>query len=253
MIQAPSPRDRISSTKTAAYDACIRMRAFAFVAFASASALAACGTLLGGDDDEVEPPIRTGADAADGTASAEGASGADGASSVDSGGDGAVAPVRKRVFVTRSRYTGGFGSIAAADELCKASALDAGRGGTWKAYLAGLDGTHASARIADHAYYLLDGNDTKAFDGRPTANGAPAGPIAFDEKGMDFGGDPNKQVWTGLSVDAPSARTCNGWTSDDAGAYGGFGDMFVSFDKTWQQAGGTVSCDELYRLYCFED
>lgn len=216
-----------------------------------ATALSACGALLGFGEDDIERPVRSedaGAanDAGISDAPITGEGAADAADTdVDAG------PVVKHVFVTRATFVGGFGGRADANKACTDAAAKAGRGGTWTAYLADLDGVHPSTRIADREWFLYDGR--RVFASAPKADAGPSAGIAIDEKGLDFGGTPDKLVWTGLAnLTAPNERTCVGWASSDAGAFGGFGDMFAT-DSTWQQSFATASCNERYRLYCFEE
>lgn len=227
-------------------------------------AVSACGALLGTGDD-LEAPVRADPDAAADEGDATTATGeTDGATGADaSAGDGAIsngdadaeaaAPIVKHVFVTRGTFSGAFGSRAAADAQCKGAAVAAGRGnGTWKAFLADLDGADPADRIADREWFLYDG--TRVFTKGPKTNVNPSSVIAIDETGKDFGNTPDKQVWTGLATATPvNERTCTGWTSNADTVFGGFGDMFIAGAIQWKQQGPTAGCDQMYRLYCFED
>src|SRR5690606_32440458 len=127
--------------------------------------------------------------------------------------DGAVPP--KRVFVTSARFTGDLGGRAAADALCASAAADAGRSGTFIAYLAEEDGGHPSLRFpVDQRWVLLDPAASVAFVRSPQRQTAPERPIAIDEHGAQVSVDGSERyVWTGVVTPPsyPYEQTCNGW------------------------------------------
>lgn len=224
-------------------------------------AISACGIVLG-TGDELDAPPRpdpsgtdaNGIDVASATGESDGAPSADaGDASADAIADGDAARAVKHVFVTRAVFTGAFGSRAAADAACTSAASAAGRGnGTWKAFLADVDGADPADRIADREWVLYDG--TRVFAKGPKTDVSPSTVIALDEAGLGFGTTPNKHVWTGLATATPANdRTCAGWTSNAGSAFGGYGDMFVAGGIQWKQQGPTAGCDVTHRLYCFED
>ena len=83
-----------------------------------------------------------------------------------------AASSKKRLFVTKSSFTGNLGGIAGADSKCTAAATAASLTGTWKAWIS--DGTtSAKDRISDVGpWYAIDGT-TLLFDNKAGLTGAP--------------------------------------------------------------------------------
>lgn len=235
------------------------MRILPFVLLASA--LTACGALLGSGEDDVPAPARDqdsgpDVDASNETATGDAAVDAVIDSATDATSDAAGAgPVDKFVFVSSATYSGNFGTLADADDLCTFLAKQADAGAfassKFRAYLASGAGAPAAARVVDQKYMRMD--RTVVFNPGPQTNKTPSDLLAMDEKGANLGASGMKFVWTGMAGDAgASTRTCAGWTSSDGTTFGGFGDMHTT--AQWaDQNGATAGCDSAFRIYCFEE
>lgn len=253
------PQPRVIAREPRRYDACVRMR---FTVFLCATLVGACGGLLGFGEDDVDPPIRsedsgTGSDvAADvdldvSTGDAASDAPSDAPSDANTDAEASLGTAPKHVFVTSSKTGGNFGGRAAADSYCTTIANLANHPGTWKAYLAGDDGTAPELHVADRQWRLFDG--TIVFTKGPTTEKIPKVGILVTENGANLSTVSDKFVWTGVTsaTTAPVARTCNGWIDGTSSAFGGYGD--IQLTGNWQSYAGTASCDTPYRLYCFED
>jgi hypothetical protein len=237
------------------------MRAVAFVVSVG---VAACGSLLGNVDDDVDAPPRSedaGSEAAavfDGApdvASGDGGPGDDAEASVDA--EGGTARTERYVFISSERYAGNFGTRTVADATCKQLARAANMAlfgqSEFKAYLAGGNGVAPQVFVKDQAYVRMgDKKVVFAAGWTASANPTPLDFIAFDEKGNNLMAVVAKQVWTGVATGiAASERTCGDWATGN-GANGGFGD--IQNLAMWQNNGGqTAPCESTYRIYCFED
>lgn len=250
------------------YDACVRMRKVLVLSLFPGLVLG-CGALLGSSSDDVEPPIRnndadagrredsgedSSREASDDASSVSDATTGDAVADADAAAD-AAAPRDKVVFVTSERYAGGFGTKGDADLVCTALARAANSAlfgsSTFKAYLAGANNVSAATRITDRVYARMDGK--VVFAPGPQTNKTPSDFVAIDEKGIAHSNDSNKFVWTGEATGVAAVdRTCADWTSSAGTAFGGFGDLTTT--TTWgTSTGATAGCNELYRLYCFEE
>ena len=95
----------------------------------------------------------------------------------------------------------------------------------------------SGVRVADHWSDLTDG----------TINN----PIVVDERGDQP--DTVPVVWTGTTASGRpfvDAFGCDGWSDGSAGALGQIGE-FDAIDYRWSASRG-VGCDQLGRIYCFE-
>lgn len=158
-----------------------------------------------------------------------------------------------RVFITSTTYDPNFGSAAAADALCQARAIAASRTGTFRAFVSSSTSSAASritnapgrpwylysttpARIANNLTDLLDGTIQQA--------------INVTEFGVDVLNP--KFAWTGSTTSGTAVpdSTCNDWTTTKASKKATRG----AADKTNYQWVNQVdaSCNQQYRLYCFQ-
>ena len=172
--------------------------------------------------------------------------------------------VSRIVFVSSDdTLTGNLGGEAGADATCNTLATNAGLTGNFKAWL-GIKNlvpqqeplgsyplrnfTHATG-----PYILTDGTQV-ARDFSHLITGLLDSHIDLDENG-----DPasNSRVWTGVIVDGTTTQggNCLNWTTAsgaELGQVGFTGSVSFPFaDSVWTQASGDF-CDELNRIYCFE-
>ncbi len=171
-------------------------------------------------------------------------------SSASSGGGGGGGSGSRRVFATSATYAGDLGGIAGADAKCQALADGAGLGGTWLAWLSDL-GTSPGARFVHSTVpYALVGGSTIASDWTDLTDGTIAVPIDHDETGTALPAAETTRVWSGTdAAGAPIGGNCSEWTL--AGGGGTYGSTTAT-DATWAFTTGN-GCDNLNRLYCFEE
>lgn len=152
-------------------------------------------------------------------------------------------------FATSETYTGKFGGLDGADANCSRLASAAGLTGTWVAYLSTPDVDAKSRLGTARGFQRLDGkpiSDTVAdlADTHRLWNS-----VGFDENGTMF--TSYEVTWTGSTVnDVVDAYTCQGWTSEDAGDYGRFGEANAG-PLDWMQS-NPQSCNNTGRIYCFQ-
>ena len=158
-----------------------------------------------------------------------------------------VAPT-KTVFVTSETYTGDLGGLAGADQKCNALAATAGLSGTYMAWLSS-DLASPSTRFARSTvpYALVDGT-VIADDWDDLVDGFLALPIYLTESATD---EPNRPVWTGTTFSGnPIAQMCHDWTTDDFESTAVLGSTGIS--RGGWTANYRTTCNQLARLYCFE-
>lgn len=160
--------------------------------------------------------------------------------------DGA-ASARKRVFVTSSSFDGNLGGVAGADGKCLVSAVAAGLGGDWKAWISDAN-VDARDRLADVGPYYLVDRETEVFASKAALSADPLAPIALDERGRRI--DAATFVWTGTRPDgAKLPERCGDWTSSvTTGAIGcPLGTGVMNFSSCNESP-----CDRFGAIYCFE-
>lgn len=167
----------------------------------------------------------------------------------------------KIVFVTDGRYTGdlateggGASGLAGADAVCTREARNAGRTGTFKAWLSTATQNAKDRIAAVGPWRSVDG--TVVF-----ANAAadrPAAFLRFTAAGTDLLFSTSREVWTGtnaLGLRTASGATCGDWTT--AVQLGTYGEL-AWINPRWtdaqdvQGSSATKPCTEHLRLYCFE-
>jgi hypothetical protein len=236
---------------------------------------ATCAGLVGCTGDTFSSPD-SGSDAGDGetldaagdvvSVSDGGMEAAPDALAPEGGSDADAAPADKRVFITSSRTTSDFGSLAAADAICQTAASGASLGGTWKAWLstatvsAGSRLTHSTT-----AYRLVDGT-LVAQDWAHLVSGVPLkSPIDLDENGVYVPG-PNGQdgtsgyIWSGTSASGNSEQwNCSNWTvsedcSQSTSVTASIGSDQYATSPAWSSNGSGPACCTVQKLafYCFE-
>lgn len=165
-------------------------------------------------------------------------------------------PHQRTVFVTSAAYNGALGGVRGADEKCQDSADAAGSivpPGTYRAWISDggeSPGTNFTRPIAP--YVNAKGETVIANDYEDLVDGSLVNPIRITELGGEvIENDPSRTVWTGVGTDGLAtgrARHCSGWTT--AGGLGEVGDTF-RVNRQWTMT-SAYSCDNLRRLYCFQ-
>lgn len=161
-----------------------------------------------------------------------------------------VATGDHRIFVTSQQSSGNFGGLAAADNLCKTSALNAGLSRNYKAIMSDAT-TSAKERLTLlGAVYIFESatNRSKVVDlGVDLWSSVLLRPIDRDENFNTYTGE----VWTGTQSEGTIgiASNCSSWTSSSSGDSGTVGDTAFSDDR-YIELGMDRSCDELKSIYC---
>ena len=182
----------------------------------------------------------------------------------------------KIVFVTSERYTGNLGGVAGACEKCQKLAETAGLPGTYRAWLSDKTSSPSTTFTRwDGPYVLVDGTEV-ASKWEGLIGEFHSVPIKITETGQDAG---ESLVWTNTSasgVPGPGPRSeeetwaggdprapirdgsCQNWTSSNGDLYDGcYGNTIANIGIFWTMwvRGGTAQsadCDEMLRLYCFQ-
>ena len=190
--------------------------------------------------------------AGSGRGGASAGSGGAGGGTAGTGAGGTTPPPVKRVFITRTEYSGNLGGLAGGDLLCTGSAESAGMSGRFKAWLSD-DSTSAIDRIADVGpWYSTSG--AKLFNSRASLTTLPSMPIDRDEFG--FAQQNHNYVWTGTLAGGRAAgpgKNCNGWTASGSPATGSVGNSGLTDGWTSTSSlGEPFFCNNTYNIYCFE-
>ncbi len=165
--------------------------------------------------------------------------------------------VVKRVFVTSLGYNGSLGGTRGADSVCATAVGVAGLRGNWIAWISDSS-RNAIDRISDVGpWYRLDGY--RVFDNKAQLMQTPQAPIDVDETGAI---NHAQNVWTGTSVggtvsdgDGGSVLDCQDWNTSGSNQtpplpIGRIGSTNFK-DGQWTDV-GTDTCNQLDRIYCFE-
>ncbi len=201
---------------------------------------------------------------------------------VEQSQDSGVPP--KRVFVTRTAYSGDLKSagaaadgLAGADALCGIAAQSMSLGGTWRAWLSTTTVKAQDRIVGDGPWVDLHGDIV--FNNKANFFTGPLRAIAFDERGdstvIEFtsGDTQGVAVWSGTTsalavtrapLGAMEMLTCLDWTENDGAQRGGFGTSDNS-NNGWTEfragvvpvgaasaADGAVQCNSEGHLICFE-
>ncbi|MBI2133084.1 hypothetical protein HYU11_00205 [Candidatus Woesearchaeota archaeon] len=163
-----------------------------------------------------------------------------------------VAWACKKVFLTSVPRMGDFGGFGGADTTCQIYANNAGLSGNYRAWLS-TSAQSAESRfthsIAPFKYRMVDPMMTiVADDWTDLTDATIDNPINYDEYGNIVTTDI--YTWTATkpdgSYDPPS---CDDWTSI---ANNGKKGRITDTDEDWTSNNPPRDCDNLYRLYCFE-
>ncbi len=172
-------------------------------------------------------------------------------------GCGAECRLLRRVFVTDGRFTGAFGGLAGADQICQGAAQGAGLPGwdTYKAWIS-VGSNEARDRLDDTyagLYVLCDPQQTIVADGwADLVDGQLDVPIGVNENGVAEG--VPYDVWTSTfpSGGLWSTSNCLGFTSSSDAVSGAVGRL--NYGNTWWSAyTSSFTCNSSAALYCFED
>jgi hypothetical protein len=186
---------------------------------------------------------------------------------------------KKIVFVSSAKYTGNLGGVAGAAAKCQQLAEAAGLPGNYKAWLSDKTSSPAATFTRwNGPYVLVDGTEV-ASKWEGLTEDFHLAPITITETGQDTG---ESLVWTNTSASGgpgpcpcpailrdagtpheerrPAVRdgSCQNWTSSNADLYDGLCGNSIAQTKSWTFAIGSAThsqvadCDELLRLYCFE-
>jgi hypothetical protein len=162
----------------------------------------------------------------------------------------------RTVFVTSEAYNGALGGMRGADQKCRDAADAAGSivpPGTYKAWISdGGESPGTRFTRASAPYVSADGETIIAEDYEDLVDGGIANPIRLTELGGEVAdNDASRTVWTGVGVGGLTTgrdRHCTGWTT--AGGLGEVGDTYRA-NRQWTLT-SAYSCDNLRRLYCFQ-
>ena len=163
-------------------------------------------------------------------------------------------PSVKRVFVTRTQYSGdlktvgsGTSGLDGADRLCAAAATQLG--GQWVAWLS-TSTVDAIDRITGAGpWYRVDGT-TMIFASKAAIVSGPLAAIDRDETNAQPPGGHG--VWTGTGVNGRATTDlCNDWASPGINAFGTYG-LRVKTDASWTADSSAGCVAGVAHLYCFE-
>lgn len=182
----------------------------------------------------------------------------------DAGSDASDGGGLKRVFVTSQRVAGDFNGQrgqAGADNICQTLASTAKLGGRFVAYVSETT-KPAIDHLADVGpWYLVDRKNVVFANKAAIIGGPPSRKIDRDEGGNEPS-DPllvTSRVWTGTLTNGTPAGAagtaqnfmCSDWQVAVAGQSGTVGDWDSNDRVNWIQS-RNASCNDLNRLYCFE-
>jgi len=150
-------------------------------------------------------------------------------------------------FVTSATFTGGaVGGLDGADSKCQDAADEAGRPGTYRAWLS-LPDNHARDRLGDASGWIRTDDRPFATDVPQIVDGRFFYPPVLDEHGVFTAG----RVWTGTNIgmaEPAGSDFCGNWTSDDGASVGLTGDLGAG--PGWWTAFDIWPCDMPAHLVC---
>jgi hypothetical protein len=224
-----------------------------------------CGKLLGFDDFTDAPlsgPEGTGGGASGDVASTGGDQSAGGAvvgggssagGSTGGGGEQTGGGTLKEVFVTSNVFTvQQIQSVSEANVLCQKLADDVALGGVWQAWLSDSQ-TDASDNVTGEGPWARRDGSLVFLDRAHLLSTStnPAWPIDKDEKAAPV--PLEALVWTGTLMGGIQGATCTNNAGDwqpDPLVLGTVG--VATSTGQWTAAPEAESCDQAFRLYCFE-
>jgi hypothetical protein len=185
---------------------------------------------------------------------------------------------KKIVFVSSAKFTGNLGGVAGADAKCKQLAEAAGLLGSYKAWLSDKTSSPAATFTRWNGQYVLVDGTEVASNWQGLTEDFHLAPINITETGQDAG---ESLVWTntgasggpgpcpcpakseeyeGIIERRPEVRdgSCQNWTSSNGDLYDGVAGNSSAQGHHWttfilSPTGAQIAdCDELLRLYCFQ-
>jgi hypothetical protein len=158
-----------------------------------------------------------------------------------------TAAANKRAFITSGDYEARtLGGLSGADSTCNTAASAAGLGGTWKAWLSDSS-TDARDRIADQAYYRVDG--TKIADSMADlTDGSLDAALNVTESGSTR----DNRVMTNTDSDGTKGgRNCCDFDDSGCSAYQHTAES-QNTNNYWTDNLHNEWCHDTYPIYCFE-
>lgn len=154
----------------------------------------------------------------------------------------------KRVFLSSTTSNGALSGLSGADTRCQNLANAASLGGTFKAWLSDSTTSAASRMTQFSSYYVMLNGTRIANNWADLTDGTIANRITLTETGTTPGG----VVWTNTSTSGgiSGTRHCTNWTIGTS-AQTGFEGSTTYADYSWT-ADTYNNCNQLKRLYCFE-
>ncbi|MBS2019972.1 MAG: hypothetical protein JST00_44320 [Deltaproteobacteria bacterium] len=162
----------------------------------------------------------------------------------DAGLDAPAGPLA--VFVSSTTRNARYGGQAGADAVCNALAKAAGLPGTFIAWLSNKNGPNAVQRLTSPGLWTLVGGVAVATTKTELVSGTLKHAIDRDEKGAVV---PPSKVWTGTGANGLyETNDCDAWSTGNNGRSG----QSDQVNATWTSS--TVDdCDQLHRVYCFQN
>lgn len=161
----------------------------------------------------------------------------------DAGADAAF--VGKRLFVTRTTYTGDLGGLSGADQNCQNSAAALALGGNWTAWLSDFNQDAIDRINGEGPWHSVAGQEI--FRNRAGLAGSPLTEIRVQEDGETV--SLSARAWTGTRTGGTlETPNCSEWTTTEGEGTGGATESIAG----WTQ-NGSYSCISARHLYCFED
>jgi TolB-like protein/class 3 adenylate cyclase len=184
----------------------------------------------------------------------------------------------KIVFITSAKYTGNLGGVAGADAKCQQLAEGAGLPGTYKAWLSDKTSSPAATFTRWNGLYVLVDGTEVASNWLGLTEHFHLVPIKITETGLDAG---ESLVWTNTAPSGgpgpgpvtkeyfkslwgpqwgsgypPEVRDggCQNWTSSNGDLYDGRTGNSSAQTTPWTYfpLAQIADCNELLRLYCFQ-
>ena len=154
----------------------------------------------------------------------------------------------RRVFVTSTAYNGNLGGVLGANAKCAARAAAASLPGTYFAWLGdSTSDPNGSFSHPNQPYNLVGVNTLIAGSYTSLTDGSIDHVIDRDE----FGNSHFDYVWTNVNPNGTAGmKSCLNWSSGSSAQQGLLGSTGET-DTDWTAA-GSLLCNEVRRLYCFQ-
>lgn len=152
----------------------------------------------------------------------------------------------RQVFVTSSEFQGALGTISGGNSKCSLAAADAGRPGTWTAWLSAGTASGIRRQVGPGTWFIGT-EEAVRISPDASADIEASRSVNIDERGVAIRGGV---VWTGTSDKGTPFYACSSWQSSDAGDHGTVGDLTQSGTR-WNNL-RTQGCNEYAHLYCFQ-